>query len=89
MFPSERGERGVRVSLVEVVVFVGRHTGYERFVNRTALDSTPDFPAARVDFGRVIQWKMSLLQRAFAHFSAHARDEQVAALEAFCNDHAH
>ncbi len=57
-------------------------------LDQTAIDSPPDFPAARVDFGPVIDWKMSLLQRAFAQFSASGGDEQRSAFETFCTDQA-
>jgi 4-alpha-glucanotransferase len=32
------------------------------------LKDIPDFPAAKVDFGGVIEWKMALLARSFEHF---------------------
>src|SRR5689334_2335388 len=32
------------------------------------LKDIPDFPAGKVDFGRVIEWKMALLARSFEHF---------------------
>jgi 4-alpha-glucanotransferase len=42
----------------------------------------PDFPADRVDYGPVIAWKLTLLDRAFANFKANAsnplRDEFTA-----------
>ena len=42
----------------------------------------PDFPADRVDYGPVITWKLTLLDRAFANFKAAAatplRDEFIA-----------
>ncbi len=58
-------------------------------LHQSALESPPDFPANRVDFGPVIDWKMSVLQRAFAQFSATAPDDQRAAFELFCGDQAH
>ena len=47
------------------------------------LTDKPDFSASRVDYGLVIQWKLSLLERAFHHFSA-ASDKKIReALEQF------
>src|SRR5688572_26500906 len=58
-------------------------------VDQTSLDRPPDFPADRVDFGPVIDWKTSLLQRAFAQFSANARDELRSDFETLCANQAH
>ncbi|MBI5302370.1 MAG: 4-alpha-glucanotransferase [Chloroflexi bacterium] len=52
------------------------------------LKSVPDFPAERVDFGAVISFKNELLDRAFAHFSAHAPATQRDAFVKFCRAHA-
>ncbi|MDH7489328.1 MAG: 4-alpha-glucanotransferase [Anaerolineae bacterium] len=52
------------------------------------LANVPSFPDDRVDFGRVIPYKTALLERSFAHFRAHATDEQRAAFAAFCADNA-
>ena len=40
----------------------------EGFLDAADLAAAPDFPADRVDFGRVIPWKLSLLDGAFARF---------------------
>ncbi|GAB4403590.1 MAG: 4-alpha-glucanotransferase [Anaerolineales bacterium] len=53
------------------------------------LAHVPAFSDDRVDFGRVIPYKTALLERSFAHFQAHATDEQRAAFAAFCADNAH
>ncbi len=47
----------------------------------------PSFPASRVDFGRLIPWKLSMLERAFQRFEA-APDSLRADFEAFCLEHA-
>src|SRR5919199_4279182 len=60
----------------------------EGILERTALENTPTFPAERVDFGPVIEWKMSMLQQAFGRFSAQASTEERAAFVAFSNDQA-
>jgi 4-alpha-glucanotransferase len=52
------------------------------------LASVPPFPQDRVDFGPVIQYKMNLLNRAFAHFRAHASDRQRETFAHFCDEQA-
>ncbi len=52
------------------------------------LSDVPQFPDDRVDFGRVIPYKTTLLERSFAHFQAHATSEQRAAFAAFCAENA-
>ncbi len=39
------------------------------------LSDRPDFPTDHVDYGPVIQWKLTLLDRAFAHFQESASTE--------------
>ncbi|MBN1177827.1 MAG: 4-alpha-glucanotransferase, partial [Anaerolineae bacterium] len=50
--------------------------------------SPPAFPADRVDFGPVIDYKMALLDRAFANFEARAPGEQRADFARFCAEQA-
>jgi 4-alpha-glucanotransferase len=40
------------------------------FLTQDDLADKPDFPASRVDFGLLIPWKLSLLQKAFARFQS-------------------
>ena len=40
----------------------------EGLLTREDLLDRPDFPSDSVDFGPVIQWKLTLLDRAYAHF---------------------
>ncbi len=47
------------------------------------LHDRPDFSAARVDFGLVIPWKLSLLERAFQHFTSASQPDLREALSAF------
>ena len=49
------------------------------------LDSAPDFPAYRVDFGPGIGWKMGVVQHAFAQFETNTPAGQRAAFETFCS----
>jgi len=55
---------------------------------RSELDEAPTFPAEHVDFGAVIPWKISVLQRAYASFTAGGQPQQRAAFEQFQADHA-
>lgn len=52
-------------------------------LSRSDIDP-PSFPADRVDFGRLIPWKLGLLERAAHRFLAGAMGERRAAFERFC-----
>ena len=52
------------------------------------LRDVPAFPAERVDFGQVIQYKTALLDRAFANFRAQAPETQRQAFSRFCVEQA-
>jgi 4-alpha-glucanotransferase len=54
-----------------------------------ALDTVPDFPARRVDFGTVISYKHGLFRRSHAHFRANASRDQQVGFAAFQAQHAH
>ena len=41
-----------------------------------APDDAPYFPADRVDFGPVIEYKQGMLRQAYAHFKSHGTDAQ-------------
>jgi 4-alpha-glucanotransferase len=60
----------------------------DQLLTQAELDAAPDFPADHVDFGPVIEWKMSLLQRAYANFTTHGTVQQRTAFEAFHMAHA-
>jgi 4-alpha-glucanotransferase len=60
----------------------------EGLLDQAALDSAPDFPADRVDFGQVGEWKMALLHHAFTRYSANAPADSHAAFETFCAEQA-
>jgi 4-alpha-glucanotransferase len=65
----------------------------ERLVEENALspddlEDVPRFPAHRVAYGDVIEWKQALLHRSYIYFSQNASAEQRAAFEAFCVDNA-
>ncbi|MGC2745773.1 MAG: 4-alpha-glucanotransferase [Candidatus Angelobacter sp.] len=56
------------------------------WLTREALQSTPDFPAGRVDFSAVIPWKFKLLRKAASHFFTFARSEVIAEFENFISE---
>ncbi|MFQ5340442.1 MAG: 4-alpha-glucanotransferase, partial [Anaerolineae bacterium] len=49
----------------------------------------PRFPAGRVDYGPVIDFKMPILRRSFERFKAHASWAQRGEFTAFCDAHGH
>jgi 4-alpha-glucanotransferase len=57
------------------------------FLAESDFADRPDLPAARVDFGRLIPWKSSLLERAFRRFQSDS-DSVRAEFDAFCAEHA-
>lgn len=52
------------------------------------LQDLPPFPVGRVDYGPVIRYKASLLDRAVANFRRQASESQRAALARFCHQQA-
>ncbi len=60
----------------------------EGYLDPADLADSPDFPAARVDYGPVIRFKRALLQASFEHFQAHATPAQREAFERFCQENA-
>jgi 4-alpha-glucanotransferase len=52
------------------------------------LDAASTFPAERVDFGPLIEWKLALLARAHARFRNGAAAGLRAAYDDFCHQHA-
>jgi 4-alpha-glucanotransferase len=55
----------------------------------TDLADVPDFPVDVVDYGRIIYWKMPLLEKAARNFLTHAKAERRTEFETFGADHAH
>jgi len=62
-----------------------RETGH---LTAEDLEDVPAFPRERVDYGPVIRYKTSLLDRAFARFRAQASDSQRKAFARFCDEQA-
>lgn len=61
---------------------------HERLLEREEVENHPDFPLDRVDYGAVIPWKLSLLERAFQRFIADPRPDLRAALDVFLAENA-
>lgn len=55
----------------------------EGLLKRSDLDDRPQFPAGRVEYGQVIPWKSTLLDRAYYSFKQEASPEQKSAFEEF------
>lgn len=49
----------------------------------------PEFPEDRVDFGRVIEWKRTVIRRVWETFVHDAANPDRQAYAAFCEQHAH
>ncbi|MEZ4662996.1 MAG: 4-alpha-glucanotransferase [Caldilineaceae bacterium] len=61
----------------------------EGLLTQDELNQNPGFPADRVDFGAIYQWKLPLLHRVAQAFDKRATAEQKAALAEFCAAQAH
>ena len=46
----------------------------DKLLDESDLDGAGDFPAGRVDYGRVVEYKRGLLEKAFANFKAGAEE---------------
>ncbi|MBV9214739.1 MAG: 4-alpha-glucanotransferase, partial [Acidobacteria bacterium] len=44
------------------------HLAEQGLISREDLEAKPSFPSDKVDYGMAYEWKMALLQRAFAHY---------------------
>jgi len=60
----------------------------EGFLAQRDLESAPAFDANEVEFGRVIDWKTSLLEGAYRNFKQKAQPEQLQSFDHFCEKHA-
>lgn len=59
----------------------------EELLSPADVRDTPSFPAHRVDYGPVIEFKKALLQRSFERFKAHATPDQREEVEVFGEQH--
>lgn len=55
-------------------------------LSKTDLTDRPDFPLERVDYGPVIEWKLTLLRRSYRHFKSHAPRDLKQRLEDYKKD---
>lgn len=60
----------------------------ERLLDKSALENAPDFPADRVDYGAIYNWKLPLLRQAAAAFAQRGKAELQAEFATFCADQA-
>jgi len=60
----------------------------DRYLEEPDLENLPDFPADRIDFGRVIPWKQGLLNRAFDRFRRSPPGDSATRYAAFRRAHA-
>lgn len=60
----------------------------EKLLTPSDLSTKPSFPADKVDFGAVIPWKQSLLNRAYQHFSKSSLPYMREAYEQFQQEQA-
>jgi 4-alpha-glucanotransferase len=56
----------------------------EDFLQRSDLEHTPRFPAREVDYDKVIQFKLPLLNQAYNRFLKEASSHQISDFESFC-----
>ena len=61
----------------------------EGFLTQADLSDRPDFPVHLVDFGRVIPWKITLLDRAFSRFKEKASGDVIQEYQRFQNENAY
>ena len=54
-----------------------------QYLRRADLESAPQGPAERIEYGPAIQWKYGVLKAAFSRFEYAATSEDLAAFEAF------
>lgn len=57
-------------------------------LNEADLQNIPDFPTNKVDFGKMIDFKIPLLRKAFDSFRQTTDDETVQAFHKFCDEEA-
>lgn len=64
------------------------HLARENALAWDELKAAPDFPAHRVEYGDVIEFKLDQLHRSYIHFLQYAPTAQHDEFEAFCATHA-
>ncbi|MCX6054674.1 MAG: 4-alpha-glucanotransferase [Chloroflexi bacterium] len=56
----------------------------QNILKRTDIADRPDFPVHSIDFGPVIEWKTTLLDRAYQNFSKNSQKNLVSNYNDFC-----
>lgn len=56
------------------------------FLNEADLKDVPQFSAGKVDFGKVIEFKIPLLEKAFESFRKTTDEEMIQAFHKFCHE---
>lgn len=56
-------------------------------LNAAAIAEKPNFPSHEVDYGPVIPYKISLLEKSFAYFQGKGTAVQQKAFKTFCDEH--
>lgn len=62
------------------------HLVRDGLIDEADLAPLPDFPAKRVDFGKVVTYKLNLLATAYAHFTKHGTGSIQAEFAEFCRE---
>ena len=57
-------------------------------LDHRVLDTAPEFPRNRVNYGMIYNWKLPVLRRVAERFTERATSEQQAEFEAFCAEQA-
>lgn len=60
----------------------------DNFLHPNELIEKTDFPTLKVDFGRIIPWKLNLLERAYLRFISDPSTSLRAGFDIFCADNA-
>lgn len=55
------------------------------FLTAEDLQNSPEFPDGRIDFGKVIEFKIPLLEKAFENFRRTTDEEMIKAFHEFCD----
>ncbi|HEX8638253.1 MAG TPA: 4-alpha-glucanotransferase, partial [Pyrinomonadaceae bacterium] len=58
----------------------------DNFLSKKDLADAPDFPAGRVDFGKMIDYKMPLLKKAFENFRQTTDETIIEEFHRFCDE---
>ena len=57
----------------------------EALLTKEEIEATPEFPSQRIDYGGVIPWKLTLLEKAYQRFNANTSHPFHSEFPAFCD----